>query len=358
MELVSVIIPTYNGTRYIMSAVQSVLDQTYAAYEIIVIDDGSTDNICSVLAPVFEKIVYIRQDNSGVGAARNLGLKNARGKYIAFLDDDDTWLPTKIESQVKILMDNPQYAIVYSYPTLIDEDGEEIPNDRPFMFPSGDVYLDFLLKNRINTPSVTLVRKSVFEEIGLFNGSFCEDYDLWLRIARQHAVVYCPEIQACYRVRRGSASRNYEKMLASHLAVLEAHLNYYDPPNKHLREQVIAAINENKRETYRTYAYCFYCELGNLKQARSCLLESLKIRVTGVKDVFYLLLFSLPRPVFESLRCLKRCFSETKRNLRSRQGTFAACGAGMPSRSSPETKETPQHIISVEDETGPNNFPF
>jgi hypothetical protein len=174
--------------------------------------------------------------------------------------------------------------------------------------PSGDVYLEFLRKNRVNTPTTAMVRRSVFDEIGIFTVADCEDYDLWLRIARNHAVAYCPETLTFYRVRPSSLSRNYERFLKAHLAILDDHLSSSETLNKYPKDEVLSAVEGNKQELYKKYAYQFYYERTNLDQARHCLLESMKIRVTDARDVIYLILFNFPLPVVNFLRNLKRCF--------------------------------------------------
>src|SRR3990170_2838516 len=114
MPKVSVIIPTYNREKYIVETLQSVFAQTFTDYEVIVIDDGSTDNTADVLRPYLDRIVYIRKPNGGQGSARNVGIKVAKGEYIAFLDSDDLWMPEKLELQVKYLDNNKDAGLVFT----------------------------------------------------------------------------------------------------------------------------------------------------------------------------------------------------------------------------------------------------
>ncbi|NEP81377.1 MAG: glycosyltransferase family 2 protein, partial [Okeania sp. SIO3B3] len=129
---VSVIIPVYNGDRYISQAIESVLVQTYRSYEIIVIDDGSTDNTRLVLEPYIEDIRYVYQENQGVSAARNHGIDLARGELIAFLDADDFFLPDKLTGQVGVFDAQPNLGIVHSGWRRVDRDGETIKDETPW----------------------------------------------------------------------------------------------------------------------------------------------------------------------------------------------------------------------------------
>ena len=124
MSKVSVIIPTYNREKLISRAIESVLAQVYPVYEIIVVDDGSTDATKSVLAPFNGKIKYIYQKNAGIAEARNRGIKESSGEYIAFLDSDDYWAPEKLAEQVKVLDANPQVGIVFAPMPIVNEKGE------------------------------------------------------------------------------------------------------------------------------------------------------------------------------------------------------------------------------------------
>lgn len=181
---VSVIIPTYNRARYICRAINSVLNQTFTDHEIIVVDDGSTDETKGVLVPFNGKIKYIYQNNQGISGARNRGIEEARGEYIAFLDSDDWWAPEKLAEQVKVLDANPKAGIVYSRMPIINEKGEKIG-----MKPAGATGKNFkeLLEIWGDLPtSSVMTRRACFDKVGVFDLSLppMEDIDMWLRIAR------------------------------------------------------------------------------------------------------------------------------------------------------------------------------
>jgi glycosyltransferase involved in cell wall biosynthesis len=308
VKQVSVIIPTYNGSRYLLGAVKSVLDQNYPDMEIIVVDDGSTEDICSVLDPFLDRIIYLRQDNAGVGAARNMGIRKAKGKYVAFLDDDDLWLPGNIKSLVQLLDNDHQCALAYSYPTLIDENGEEISNERPSRMPSGDVYLELLRKNRINTASVTMLRRSILEEVGYFNTDIIsEDWDLWLRIARKYRVLFCDKMIVCYRIRSNSLSKKYDRMLDGHVSVVKSALAHQgNIIGQNCKKRIRQAAKWNLNEAYSKYAFLYYYDSKDREKARSCLSEALKICPFNAKNIVFFLLFSLPQHVFDPIVKIKR----------------------------------------------------
>ena len=206
MLTVSVVIPTYNGSRYLADAIRSVLAQSYRIQEIIVVDDGSHENIQKIVQPFLPNVTYLRQDNAGPAAARNRGISVATGDLIAFLDDDDLWHSGKTEVQIQYFHKNSNCGLVYSYPQLIDMYGVIIPHKTPQVFPSGDIYRKLLKGNRITSPSAIIVRRDVFQKIGLFDENrdciSCEDYDLFVRIAKEYQVECCPGNHFSYQIGR------------------------------------------------------------------------------------------------------------------------------------------------------------
>ena len=184
MPKISVIIPTYNRGQYITQALESVLNQTFHDYEIIVIDDGSTDNTQEILKKFEGKIISLRQDNQGISNTRNRGINESHGAYITFLDSDDFWAPDKLEEQVKILDAYPKVGIVYARMPIINERGEKIG-----MKPAGVSGKNFkeLLEVWGDIPTSTVMtRRDCFEKAGLFESPLepMEDIDMWIRIAR------------------------------------------------------------------------------------------------------------------------------------------------------------------------------
>lgn len=317
MLSVSAVIPTYNGSRYLAASVRSALEQSHDLLEIIVIDDGSRDDIQGILAPFPSKVRYVRQENGGPAAARNRGVSMARGDLIAFLDDDDLWHPTKTAEQVRVLAENPRCGMVYSYPELIDEHGAVIPNEAPSEFPCGEVYLAFLHRNRITTPSATMIRREVFRCVGGFDENreyICgEDYDLWLRIARRYQVMFCPGTVTSYRVRSAGISKNLPNALKGHRYLLRkaAELHASDPVVKDA--EFHAALNANLYRCLRGYAYGYHYALNDRAMAKRLITEALGLFPHCLehffKDVGYLFLFALPDNMFRLLRKAKGALS-------------------------------------------------
>jgi glycosyltransferase involved in cell wall biosynthesis len=188
---VSVIIPVYNGERYLSSAIESVLNQTYEDLEVIVVDDGSTDRSQDIILNLKESITYIYQSNSGVAAARNRGFLQSRGELIAFLDQDDRWYSHKIETQIEILGQRGDIGIVYSDVDLIDETGHEMEICSLEKTPRPSFLSRFPeFPNPHPLPSTVLMRREIFSLAGMFDPTFkrnChEDTELWFRIVRRN----------------------------------------------------------------------------------------------------------------------------------------------------------------------------
>jgi len=186
--LISVIIPTYNRGWIIKEAIDSVLSQDYVNFELIVVDDGSTDITHEILNSYQKDITVLRQNNQGVSAARNRGLAAASGRFIAFLDSDDFWLPQKLSRQVDFFHSNPDALICQTEEIWIRNNVRVNPKKR-HKKPSGMIF-EPSLSLCLVSPSAVMIKRSLFEEVGLFDETLpaCEDYDLWLRISCRHPV--------------------------------------------------------------------------------------------------------------------------------------------------------------------------
>jgi glycosyltransferase involved in cell wall biosynthesis len=189
--LVSVIIPTYNRGNLVVQAVQSVFEQTYKKIEIIVVDDGSTDNTRDVLREYEGKIDYVYQERSERSKARNEGFRRSKGDYIAFLDSDDLWRSMKIEKQVQVLDEKPDVGLVYAGVQFVDMDGNPYPGKicwDALERKRRSLYEDLMTTNIIGAPSTVMVRRLCLNTVGLFDESMvtCEDLDLWRRLAQRY----------------------------------------------------------------------------------------------------------------------------------------------------------------------------
>jgi glycosyltransferase involved in cell wall biosynthesis len=213
---VSVIIPTYNRAHMVKDTIDSVLNQTYKNVEIIIIDDGSLDNTLDVLKVYNDKIKVLKQENKGNSAARNKGLLYATGEYVAFLDDDDQWMETKLETEVQYLEQNSSLAFVYVAVDLFDNANKIVGVRKKYS--DEDCSFDRLYQNcTIISPSAALIRRANLDAIGNFDERLTQssDYDLWLRLARKYPFGYIDEILARYRIHEGNISRNLDNRLVN-----------------------------------------------------------------------------------------------------------------------------------------------
>ncbi len=185
---ISVIIPVYNRPTMVERAVKSVLNQTLKPHEIIVVDDGSTDETPRVLAAFGDQITVLRQEHRGVSAARNAGIRHATGEWIALLDSDDEWLPNKLTMAVEFLKENPRFKIFQTEEIWI-RNGKRVNPKKKHQKYQGWIFKQSL-PLCIISPSAVIIKKEILEETGLFDETFpvCEDYDLWLRVTRRFEV--------------------------------------------------------------------------------------------------------------------------------------------------------------------------
>ena len=185
---VSVILPTYNRGWILKEAIDSVLAQEFKDFELIVVDDGSTDNTGEILDSYEQDILVLRQSNKGVSAARNRGIDAAEGRLIAFLDSDDLWLPRKLSSQVDFFNSNPAAVINQTEEIWVRNGVRVNPKTRHHKF-SGMIF-ERSLALCLVSPSAVMIKKNLFSEVGVFDENLpaCEDYDLWLRISCRYPV--------------------------------------------------------------------------------------------------------------------------------------------------------------------------
>ena len=206
---ISVVIPAYNSENCIRETLDSALNQTLPAHEIIVVDDGSKDNTAGVVGSFGDRVRYIRQDNRGIAGARNTGINAATGDWIAFLDHDDLWLPMKLEKQAKVIKEKPGLVCVYTTFSYLHLDGslEEIP-----VFPAKKLWPALRYRTPI-LPSTAIVKRSALLEMGGFEKVYCiDDWNLWFRLVRRYssrAFMEIPESLTRYRWWQNNEIRNF-----------------------------------------------------------------------------------------------------------------------------------------------------
>jgi glycosyltransferase involved in cell wall biosynthesis len=223
MATVSVLIPAYNASAYIRQAVTSALNQRDVDVEVLVIDDGSTDDTPKILEEFGDSIRVLRQKNAGHVKARNNGSRLARGEWLAFLDADDEWLPDKLAKQ--LARADEKTSVVYTDRVNFGDIGrvaERQSNGQRLW--EGDIFERLLLVGNFITVSSVIIRKSVFERLGGFEEELlvCEDWDLWLRYTAQGGLIgLCPEGLTRYRWHAGAMTNNLERMLHGRLKVVQ-----------------------------------------------------------------------------------------------------------------------------------------
>jgi len=224
--LVSIILPAYNAARYLPCALASVLDQSYRNLEILIIDDGSTDATAAVarrFADTDPRVQMFQQPNSGVAAARNAGIQQSTGDWIAPIDADDIWHPDKIAQQMRCAEQASMHVgLIYAWSVDIDESGRPkgdicVSNIEGYVLPT------LLSHNFLGNASVPLIRRRCLDQVGLYDTRYkaadaqgCEDWDLWFRIAESYEFKVVPEFLVGYRKTAQSMSRDYGQMARSH----------------------------------------------------------------------------------------------------------------------------------------------
>lgn len=207
MPTVSVIIHTYNNEKFIGETVESVLNQTYKDYEIIVVDDGSVDGTRDALLPYMQKIRYHYKENGGIASAKNAGIGLSKAEFIAFLDHDDLWVPDKLKIQMECFNENPEVGLVYAKYTSFS-DGKEL-RTKPEKGYSGWIFKELLSKSIIQTSTV-IVKRECLNAVGPYDESFSlgDEYDMFLRIAKEFQCGFVDKELTRYRVHDTNASKN------------------------------------------------------------------------------------------------------------------------------------------------------
>jgi len=235
--IISVVIPTYNSSEFITKTLESLTNQTFKYFEVIVVNDGSTDNTEAVISDYTNKnhnlcIRLINQQNKGIAAARNKGIREAKGYYIAFLDHDDIWYPDKLDICYRVFQEYQGIDLVCHNEVMRSICGEAIRNLNygPFV---PDMFRRLLFKGNCLSPSATIIKKSALLEIGLFREYphfiTVEDYDLWLRLSKKYKFYFIKRILGEYLVNEKNASlANLGKHFKNQIAVLELNFKEYD----------------------------------------------------------------------------------------------------------------------------------
>jgi glycosyltransferase involved in cell wall biosynthesis len=277
---VSVVIPTFNREKFITKALDSVMDQTYQDYEVVVMDDGSKDNTREIVENYGKKVSYFYQENRGIASARNEAIKRSSGDYIAFLDSDDYWVREKLETQIDLFDKHPEYGMVASCCSSIRLDGSFREKNRPGK--SGWVLRDLFNKNFIRTSSA-LIKKECLSRVGLFDEDFreCEEYDLWLRIAAMYPIGFINDSLAVYVDNAEGISTDSLAGRLFRLKVLE---------KEYLAKKIPPKMYNKRISNTCHYIGRHYITRGDTENGRIYLKKAQELDPINVKNLFYLLL--------------------------------------------------------------------
>lgn len=303
---VTALIPTYNSERYIRETVESVLVQTYPIHEILVVDDGSTDRTQDALSPYGDRIRYIKQINAGPPAARNRGLALATGEWIALLDSDDLWVPTKTERQIEYVQQHPQCGLVYTDMKTFDDTGiieESVKVSRNLRLPSGRIFPEMFAETLFQTSAV-LLRRSCLESTGGFDASLKmgDDYELFLRVAHDFDCGYVDQPLVLYRQHSAQGTRTWGKQLQGgvpwEVLVLKKIVERYPETIHELgRDEVYQRLSK----PYAALAYACMAE-GDHKNCRRLIRNALGYWPTNPAYLRYYLMTFLSAPALAAMR--------------------------------------------------------
>ena len=274
--LVSIITPTFNRAEFIEQAVKSVLGQTYPNFELLIVDDGSTDDTRKRLDNVLEdpRVLYFYQPNQGQSVARNLALSHAKGELICFLDSDNYWPENKLENQIALLSDNPDVDVVYGDAVTIDEHGREVSRKNTKRY-SGHIARHMIRDNCVSM-NTAMARRSCFDQLGALSGTrrVADDYDLWLRFSARFRFLYMPEFLAYYRVMEDQISSDKTRRLDSNWRIInDFRREFPDAMSKRDFDSGFAAFHCRKAR--------YMASQGSRREALVEILKAMKLEPAG-----------------------------------------------------------------------------
>ncbi|MBD2693187.1 glycosyltransferase [Anabaena catenula] len=244
--IISVIIPVFNGEKTIKETVDSVLNQTFTQFELIIINADSTDSTLEIISQIQDpRIKIFSYPQANVAVNRNRGFHHSIGEFITFIDADDLWTPDKLEAQYNALLENPKAAVVYSWTKCIDKNGKSLSIIWPRVQWTGDVYDKFLLFDFIGSGSNAMIRRNALEVTGLFNESLsnAQDTDMWIRLAASYDFIVVTQPQILYRISPISMSSDFLGFEKSALQIITQAFNHQKAASlQHLKPHSIANL--------------------------------------------------------------------------------------------------------------------
>lgn len=313
---VSIIMPVYNGAKYLASAIESVLAQTYPAIQLILVNDCATDNSAEIIQGYLPdpRITFLTNlTNSGVAASRNVALKHATGAFIAFHDQDDLWLPNKLSLQMAALQQHPEVGLLHTRYARIDTEGTLLPeycslDEGAFGNSSaetivGDVFEEIFISNDIQ-PLTSIIPKKVLDEVGWFNPDLpgVDDYELWLRIARRYPIGHLQTILGYWRMHQAQQSKQGYKMLLIRLKAMNTFLSADpDAANQVNRTAFVSRMHGMNRGAANHYFY----NIQDYKTAKVYFIKAIRLQPTDFNSLTKLIYCSLPSLLRNSLRRIR-----------------------------------------------------
>lgn len=307
-DKVSVIIPTYNRSELLKKAIESLENQSHQNFEIIIIDDCSTDDTAEVVRGMDdERIIYLRHDtNKGGSEARNTGIKQATGSFIGFLDSDDQWLPDKLERQLKQFEGQPDVGVVYTGVQVVDEHNQ--PTRKIVPAYKGEILPKLFESNCIDTTSSVLVKREVLDQVQGFDASLpsCQDWDLYIRLAQVTKFDFVKESLVLFYHHSG------ERITTNKKSVLTGHMSIFEKYKELAKKQSKSTFH---RFTLTIWKVIFRTAIisGNketVRLSRNVLAEGFKKNRTSLKFLFYYL------STFLNMKILSYLYTQSKKNNR------------------------------------------
>jgi len=312
-RLVSIIIPSYNNAQFIAETLESVFNQTYSDFEIVLVDDGSTDDTKSIVNEYIKryprKIRYMYQPNQGISVARNKALKFAKGEYIAFLDSDDVWEADKLKLQMEFFDQNPEADLVYTNSRIVEESNTKTirayTDAHYFQIKPSNIFEELLIKNFITFPSI-IVKKNVLDSLekpvfAVWNLS-SQDTELLLRISREYNIYGISEYLVRYRLHDNNTSKDLVGRHSSIIAIIEKYIVLYPD----VIERLGGRLTRKFVCHFFDYGYALF-ERDQFMEAREQFYRSIKkMPFFLMRKYVYFLLTFFPESFIDALRKIKR----------------------------------------------------
>jgi glycosyltransferase involved in cell wall biosynthesis len=295
---VSVIIPTYNHAQYIGRAINSILGQTFKDFEIIVVDDGSTDSTKDIVSSYPNPVKYLRQDNRGPSTARNAGITASRGEFVAFLDSDDYFMKRNLEIKMSFLESNPRADWIYSDWQYVDDEGSPVKKgSSKFKYSekklTGEIFEELLRSRNFISPCTVVIKRSVLEDVGHFDTLIPsqEEYDLWLRISLKYPAYYIDKVLVFVTLHPKSLSTDFTKWVNGNAVIVEK-LKDLIPHDFRDREKLLDKMLADRH----TFIGRHFLQKGQFNEAINEFWQSIK-RLPFQKRIYWLMCFAIVRSI-------------------------------------------------------------